>query len=268
MATTYSTPFMQKPDAGFRLGDIRAIFDAIVNENAISAAYGISAAGTTQATGTQLSSVINAVDTVTASTGVNLPSSTGLRTVPFRMCYVINNGASTLAVYAAQSTSDTINGIAGATGITMASGTNALFLSAQGSKWESIASAGVNADFGALTATSLTVASTTTLTNVTLGSIIDSGNLTFTTAASGTIYKQGSNGRTGTVTLAGTAPVTVSNTIVATTDVICISLNTVGGTVSVTLPSIRTITAATGFTIAGLVGDVSTYNYAIFKSAI
>lgn len=104
-----------------------------------------------------------------------------------------------------------------------------------------------------------------------LGAIIGAGltssdNLTMSVAAKGLTLKQGSNGRVGTVTLAGTAPVTVSNTSVAITDFIGFSLNTATGTVGAH-PIIKTITAATGFTVAGSVGDVSTYNYAITKNA-
>lgn len=61
-------------------------------------------------------------------------------------------------------------------------------------------------------------------------------------------------------------PVTVNNTNVAITDTIIISLNTVGGTVG-TQRSVKTITAATGFTVACTASDTSTINYAIIKNA-
>lgn len=256
MATTFNTPFMQKPDSGYRLGDIRAIYDAIVSNNANSAAYGITAVGTTQATALQLTSVINQVDTAAASTGVNLPLSTGTRSVPFQFCYIVNNGANTITVYAAQGSSDTINGTAGATGITQPVGTNSIYVSAKPGTWE-VFGAGSAGSF-----TSLTVSGTSTL-----AAVSESDNLTFTAVAKGVIFKQGANGKVGTFTLAGTAPVTVSNTSIATTDCIVISLNTVGGTVGA-VPAIKTITAATGFTVAGTVADVSIYNYAVLSNAI
>lgn len=93
-----------------------------------------------------------------------------------------------------------------------------------------------------------------------------SGALTFSTAASGPILKQGANGRCGTFVLNGSTPVTVSNSSIAISDAIIISLNTVGGVVGVP-PSVATITAATGFTVAGTAADTSTYNYAIIKNA-
>ncbi|MCE9567667.1 MAG: hypothetical protein K8U57_37175 [Planctomycetes bacterium] len=90
--------------------------------------------------------------------------------------------------------------------------------------------------------------------------------LTSTKATQGPVLKQGANGLCGTFTLNGATPVTVSNTNVAITDAIIISLNTVGGTVGVQ-PHIATITAATGFTVVGTASDTSVYNYAILKNA-
>jgi hypothetical protein len=92
------------------------------------------------------------------------------------------------------------------------------------------------------------------------------GNLVFTTAAAGVTFKQGANGRVGTFTCNGTTPVVVGNTSVAITDTIVFSLNTVGGTVGA-IPSIKTITASTGFTVSGTASDTSVYNYTILKNA-
>lgn len=64
----------------------------------------------------------------------------------------------------------------------------------------------------------------------------------------------------------GVTPVTVSNTSVAVTDAIVISLNTVGGTISIH-PVILTITAGVGFTVSSAAADTSTYNYAIIRNA-
>lgn len=244
MATTYNTPFIQKPDAGLRLADARSMFDAIVSNNANSSAYGITAVGTTQATAVQLTSVLCQVDTAASSTGVNLPSSTGTRAAPFQFCYVINNGANAITVYASQGGTDTINGVAGATGVSQASGVNAIYVSAKPGVWEV---------FGAISSASL-------------GATSISGNLTFTTIGAGIVQKSGTNGKAGTFVLNGVTPVTVTNTSIAITDAIIISLNTVGGTVGVQ-PHVATITAATGFTVIGTASDTSTYNYSIISSA-
>ena len=111
------------------------------------------------------------------------------------------------------------------------------------------------------TAGSVVMSTSPTITTPTI-----SGAETFATATSGPVLKQGANGRVGTFTLNGATPVTVSNTSVAVSDAIIFSLNTVGGTVGA-YPTIQTITAATGFTVAGSALDTSVYNYAIIKNA-
>lgn len=88
----------------------------------------------------------------------------------------------------------------------------------------------------------------------------------YTSPKAGPVLKQGANGLVGTFVCNGATPVTVNNTNVAISDAIIISLNTVGGTVGA-VPAIKTITAATGFTVAGTASDTSTYNYAIIKNA-
>jgi len=92
------------------------------------------------------------------------------------------------------------------------------------------------------------------------------GSVVFGAAAGGITLKQGANGRCGTTVLTAGAS-TVSNTSVAITDTIILSLNTVGGTIAAQ-PYVATITASTGFTVAGGGGsNTSTYNYVIIKNA-
>lgn len=92
------------------------------------------------------------------------------------------------------------------------------------------------------------------------------GNLIFTNVGGGITLKQGSNAKCGTFVANGATPVTVSNTGIAITDAIIISLNTVSGTVGVQ-PHVATITASTGFTVVCTASDTSTYNYAIISNA-
>jgi hypothetical protein len=101
---------------------------------------------------------------------------------------------------------------------------------------------------------------------LTAGAATLSGDLTFSAAATGPILKQGANGRVGTFVCNGASAVTVNNTSIAVSDAIIVSLKTVGGTVGA-IPAVKTITAGTGFTIAGTASDTSTYNYAIIKNA-
>lgn len=67
----------------------------------------------------------------------------------------------------------------------------------------------------------------------------------------------------GTFTINGATPVTVVEPNVGVNSCIIITLKTVGGTVSPTVPSIPTITVGTGFTVVGTASDTSVYNYQV-----
>lgn len=96
---------------------------------AYQSAIGVSAAGTTRTDATQLNDyALTNVSTTAASTGVNLPSAQGNQWI-----MLANSGANTLTVYALGS--DTINGTAGATGVTMSTGQAALYFSPTIGKW-------------------------------------------------------------------------------------------------------------------------------------
>ena len=66
----------------------------------------------------------------------------------------------------------------------------------------------------------------------------------------------------GTLTVNGTATVTVVAPQVTANSDINITLKTVGGTVGA-VPAISTITPGTGFTVVATSGDTSTYNFSI-----
>ncbi len=95
--------------------------------------------------------------------------------------------------------------------------------------------------------------------------ITSTDNITVKTAAKTLILKQGANGKTGTVTLNGITPVTVSNSSITANSGIFFTLKTAHTPGA--YPAIATITPTTGFTVAGTVGDVSVYNYHIIESA-
>ncbi len=78
-----------------------------------NAAAGLVAAGTNRATALALAADINQVATAAAGTGVALPTATA----PGQTVDVYNDGANAIKVYA-QGT-DTIDGTAGATGVTL-----------------------------------------------------------------------------------------------------------------------------------------------------
>ena len=66
----------------------------------------------------------------------------------------------------------------------------------------------------------------------------------------------------GTFVCNGATPVTVTDSRITANSGVIVTLKTVGGTVGA-VPAIKTITAGTGFTIAGTASDTSTYNYTI-----
>lgn len=100
--------------------------------NLDSVATDLTAAGTNLATALQLAAQSNNITTAAASTGVKLP--TGVIGMTIR---VFNNGANTTAVYA--SNSETINGTAGATGVTQATGKVADYTFVKALTWISVA---------------------------------------------------------------------------------------------------------------------------------
>jgi hypothetical protein len=101
-----------------------------------SAATGLTAAGTNRATALAITHAVNVVGTAASGTGVVLPAigSTG---APVGSTIVLSNqGANTLAIYAAGS--NTIDGTAGSTGITMAATHRAMFIATSSSTWISV----------------------------------------------------------------------------------------------------------------------------------
>jgi len=121
---------------------------------------GVSAAGTSQATATQLVNQLAVVSTVTTGTGVNLPGtvvSTTTQSAGLEVT-VINLGANALLVYPPQNaTSDTINGQASTVGTTILPGCVAVFNSAANGVWAVQAASNATAAYN-------TVASATSVT--------------------------------------------------------------------------------------------------------
>ena len=70
----------------------------------------------------------------------------------------------------------------------------------------------------------------------------------------------------GTFICTSGGTIIITNTNAATTDVIPISLNTIGGSFTAA-PFVNAITAANSFSAKCATSDTSTYNYAIIKNA-
>lgn len=89
-----------------------------------SVATGLTAAGTTRATALALTSLINVIGTAAASSGVVLPSAASLGIG--NDVTIFNDGANAVKVYGAGS--DTIDGVAGATGVTLTNANRARYM--------------------------------------------------------------------------------------------------------------------------------------------
>jgi hypothetical protein len=126
-----------------------------------SPADAISAAGTTQATATQLTAMVNTVSTVASGSGVALPPSKAGRQIT-----VINTGANALLVYPAQGASDTINGVAATNGVSLFPGAVTTFNCTLAGAWTTQPDTTKSAAFNTNTATSGT---TLTAANITGG---------------------------------------------------------------------------------------------------
>lgn len=100
--------------------------------------------------------------------------------------------------------------------------------------------------------------------NTTAGSVLIKQNITPNTTTAGGVAGATAQSHfeyRGTFIANGATPVTVVEPNVNATTSIIITLKTVGGTVSPSVPYIATITPGTGFTVTGTALDTSTYNY-------
>lgn len=133
-----STQGLNRSAPGVRMGDMRAVQDCAASMINRDTQYGLTAlASGLQAGATQLTYGLNAVDTVAGNNdSVQLPAAAA-----GAMVLVANNGANTLTVFGQEDRSDTINGTAGSTGVTQATGVHALYFCAKDTKWSRILSA-------------------------------------------------------------------------------------------------------------------------------
>ncbi|MCA3704253.1 MAG: hypothetical protein INF12_14620 [Methylobacterium sp.] len=107
---------------------------AVAQDLGVIVATGLSGAGSTQTDATSIGvNTFNVFSTVAASTGARLPVAGGNGNV-----VVVNGGANALTVYPA--TGESINALSANTGLSVAAGRAALFLSA-GNRWAGLVSA-------------------------------------------------------------------------------------------------------------------------------
>jgi len=94
-------------------------------------------AGGTRAAATKLTAAVNRIGVcATAADSVSLPPAVGGQVI-----YVQNAGAASAQVFADPATSDTINGVAAATGVALANGKSASYFSPAFGVWFAVLSA-------------------------------------------------------------------------------------------------------------------------------
>jgi hypothetical protein len=120
------------------MGDMRAVQDCAAGLQNADVSGAITAhAGGTQAAATQLTQGVNEITVcATNADSVQLPAA-----VPGARVYVGNSGAADATVFGKNGRTDTINGTAGATGVTLATTKNAVFFCAVANKWRMILTA-------------------------------------------------------------------------------------------------------------------------------
>lgn len=129
------------PDPGLRLDDAYSLVQAISQNNQLGVGAGRTAAGTNQATANALnqSHPIWEATTTASGTGIQLPLSN-----PGKVQFIANGGANTLTVYTntnETAASPKINATAGATGVSLTTGQNAVFFCTTSGQWRMILTA-------------------------------------------------------------------------------------------------------------------------------
>lgn len=91
--------------------------------------------------------------------------------------------------------------------------------------------------------------------------VVDGGGAVILTATVNQIAGKLVKG-SGTFVANGATPVVVANTAITANSAVIFGLKTIGGTPA-GAPFMTAVTAATGFSVAAVAGDTSTYNYKI-----
>lgn len=123
------------PDPGLRLDDAYTLIQAITQNNQLGVGPGRTPVGTNQATALAISQShpIWTATTVGSGVGIQLPMS-----IPGKVQFIANGGANPLKVYTntnETAASPKINATAGATGVTVNNGVNALFFCDVSGQW-------------------------------------------------------------------------------------------------------------------------------------
>jgi hypothetical protein len=121
----------------FNVGTGMHDLSLMASGNGFSAGSITAHAGGGQASATPLTAAINLVAvSATAGDSCMLPPATG-----GQLMWISNAGAASTQIFAANGTSDTINGIAGSTGVALAAGKSDVAMSPLAGAWFTVASA-------------------------------------------------------------------------------------------------------------------------------
>jgi len=132
-SVTYPTGQSVAYDLGPGLHDMTSI----INGNGFTGMSVTAHAGGTRAAATPLTSACNLIAVcATTADSVTLPPAMG-----GQVMWVSNGGAASAQVYAANGTTDTINGVAAATGVALAAGKSQVFMSPIKGAWFGVLSA-------------------------------------------------------------------------------------------------------------------------------
>lgn len=124
----------QRFQTGFALQD-GDFLNRTISDSFGRAEQSITAIGTTQATAYQLTGNMNNITTAASGTGVNLGVAASRSGQVGEWAFIANNGANPVTVYAPQGTSDTIDGVAGATGVTLTNAFTCFFYCVAAGVW-------------------------------------------------------------------------------------------------------------------------------------
>jgi hypothetical protein len=135
MATNVSYPTGRT--ISFNVGTGMHDLSLMASGNGFSSASLTAHAGGTRALGTPLTSAINLIAVcATANDSCMLPPAVG-----GQLMWVSNAGAASAQIFANTAGSDTINGVAAATGVALAAGKSDVFMSPLAGAWFTVASA-------------------------------------------------------------------------------------------------------------------------------
>ncbi len=129
---------LSRSATGVRMGDMRSLQDCAAGMSNKDCASALTAlASGLQVGATQLITGLNEVSTVAgANDSVQLPAA-----VAGAIVYVANPSAQTLTIFGKSGRTDTINGTAGATGVTQATTVHAIYFCPVDTKWYRVLSA-------------------------------------------------------------------------------------------------------------------------------